>query len=155
MYSVSPLIRSILDGSSDSSKENVEAYNIVCDSLGIEPRPNNGTLRLPLKPVGLHSDTANDVGDEPTDSSSKTQASEAVNNTEVSKLPESAPSRIGEDTGSDDNKETDKEMNNFWAYIKSKMKAAQDWAKKVIASIKANHGDDENGSESFKQGDQA
>ena len=31
-------------------------YNIICDSLGIEPHPNNGTLRLPLQPVGLHSD---------------------------------------------------------------------------------------------------
>lgn len=36
--------------------ENVNVYNILCDSLGIEPRPNNGTLRLPLQPVGLHSD---------------------------------------------------------------------------------------------------
>lgn len=36
--------------------QNTEVYNIVCDSLGIEPRPNNGTLRLPLVPIGLHSD---------------------------------------------------------------------------------------------------
>lgn len=36
--------------------ENVNVYNILCDSLGVEPRPNNGTLRLPLQPVGLHSD---------------------------------------------------------------------------------------------------
>ncbi|KAF2436468.1 nucleotide pyrophosphatase family protein [Tothia fuscella] len=36
--------------------QNIELYNIVCDSLGIDPKPNNGTLRLPLKPVGLHSD---------------------------------------------------------------------------------------------------
>jgi predicted AlkP superfamily pyrophosphatase or phosphodiesterase len=35
--------------------ENTEVYNIICDSLNLEPRPNNGTLRLPLKPVGLHS----------------------------------------------------------------------------------------------------
>ncbi|KAF3481879.1 type I phosphodiesterase/nucleotide pyrophosphatase family protein [Arthroderma uncinatum] len=36
--------------------QNIEVYNIVCDSLRIKPHPNNGTLRLPLKPVGLHSD---------------------------------------------------------------------------------------------------
>jgi hypothetical protein len=30
-------------------------YNIICDSLSIDPKPNNGTLRLPLKTVGLHS----------------------------------------------------------------------------------------------------
>lgn len=39
----------------------------MCDSLGIEAKPNNGTLRLPLKPVGLHSDkptsTDNDLPD--------------------------------------------------------------------------------------------
>lgn len=36
--------------------ENIEVYNILCDSLGLTPAPNNGTLRLPLKPVGLHDD---------------------------------------------------------------------------------------------------
>lgn len=29
---------------------------MLCDSVGIAPAPNNGTLRLPLKPIGLHSD---------------------------------------------------------------------------------------------------
>lgn len=28
----------------------------MCDSIGIEPKPNNGTFRLPLKPIGLHSE---------------------------------------------------------------------------------------------------
>lgn len=27
---------------------------MLCDSLGIEPAPNNGTQRLPLKPIGMH-----------------------------------------------------------------------------------------------------
>jgi hypothetical protein len=35
-------------------KENTEVYNIVCDSLSLAPRPNNGTIRLPFKTVGLH-----------------------------------------------------------------------------------------------------
>jgi hypothetical protein len=42
-------------------------YNIVCDSLHIDPAPNNGTLRLPLKPIGLHSDTNAPVLDTPPD----------------------------------------------------------------------------------------
>lgn len=29
-------------------------YNILCDSVGLIPEPNNGTLRLPLRPVGTH-----------------------------------------------------------------------------------------------------
>jgi hypothetical protein len=37
--------------------ENIEVYNIVCDSLGIAPAPNNGTVRLPLTPVGTHSNS--------------------------------------------------------------------------------------------------
>lgn len=34
--------------------QNIELYNLLCDSVGITPMPNNGTLRLPLKPVGQH-----------------------------------------------------------------------------------------------------
>lgn len=46
----------------------------MCDSLGIEPKLNNGTLRLPLKPIGLHSDeplsSEQDHPDLPADTSS-------------------------------------------------------------------------------------
>ncbi|KAM4065334.1 type I phosphodiesterase / nucleotide pyrophosphatase [Hirsutella rhossiliensis] len=34
--------------------QNIEVYNILADSVGMEPKPNNGTLRLPLKPAGTH-----------------------------------------------------------------------------------------------------
>lgn len=50
--------------------ENIELYNIICDSIGLTPAPNNGTLRLPLKPVGLHNDdgdSANEVPSDPVD----------------------------------------------------------------------------------------
>ncbi|KAI0509652.1 alkaline-phosphatase-like protein [Xylaria bambusicola] len=36
--------------------QNINVYNILCDSIGMNPMPNNGTLRLPLKVVGLHND---------------------------------------------------------------------------------------------------
>lgn len=49
--------------------ENTEVYNIVCDSLGIEPKPNNGTLRLPLKPIGLHSEKPISTPDLPAETS--------------------------------------------------------------------------------------
>jgi hypothetical protein len=29
---------------------------LICESIGLEPLPNNGTLHLPLEVVGLHSD---------------------------------------------------------------------------------------------------
>lgn len=41
---------------SNSGIENTEVYNVLCDSVGIAPAPNNGTIRLPFKPIGLHSD---------------------------------------------------------------------------------------------------
>ncbi|KAI0467440.1 alkaline-phosphatase-like protein [Xylaria cf. heliscus] len=36
--------------------QNINVYNILCDSIGLKAMPNNGTLRLPLKVVGLHND---------------------------------------------------------------------------------------------------
>ncbi len=45
--------------------ENIEVYNLLCDSVGIAPAPNNGTLRLPLKPIGLHDDGSATNGLEP------------------------------------------------------------------------------------------
>lgn len=40
---------------------------MLCDSVGITPVPNNGTLRLPLKPVGLHNDSASNGLETPAD----------------------------------------------------------------------------------------
>ncbi|PNS18532.1 hypothetical protein CAC42_5071 [Sphaceloma murrayae] len=34
--------------------QNIEVYGLVCDSLGLERSPNNGTLRLPLTTDGMH-----------------------------------------------------------------------------------------------------
>ncbi|XXH02738.1 hypothetical protein Hte_009123 [Hypoxylon texense] len=39
--------------------QNINVYNILCDSVGMNSMPNNGTLHLPLRIVGLHDpDTA-------------------------------------------------------------------------------------------------
>ena len=43
--------------------QNTEVYNIICDSIGIQPKPNNGTLRLPFKTQGLHHDESGGSGD--------------------------------------------------------------------------------------------
>jgi hypothetical protein len=40
---------------------------MLCDSVGITPAPNNGTLRLPLKPIGLHDDSSTNALDTPPD----------------------------------------------------------------------------------------
>ena len=46
-----------------ASAENIQIYNIICDSINLKPAPNNGTLRLPLKPVGLHNDDADEAAE--------------------------------------------------------------------------------------------
>ncbi|KAM0802327.1 alkaline-phosphatase-like protein [Usnea florida] len=137
--------------------QNTEVYNIVCDSLGLEPKPNNGTLRLPLKPIGLHSDkpTSSDdsVPDFPAEASEPNPAASSVetsvsndkasaNDTkpvdsmETEGLTDTVSSEDGEQS-----EEAKEALNNFWALVKAKMKAAQQWAKEVIASLKANHSD--------------
>ncbi|KZZ94492.1 Type I phosphodiesterase / nucleotide pyrophosphatase family protein [Ascosphaera apis ARSEF 7405] len=34
--------------------QNIQVYNLIADSLEVDPHPNNGTLRLPLKVTGQH-----------------------------------------------------------------------------------------------------
>lgn len=41
-------------GSEVEPFQNTEVYNIVCDSLGLQPKRNNGTIRLPFTVSGLH-----------------------------------------------------------------------------------------------------
>ncbi|CAF9922533.1 MAG: hypothetical protein GOMPHAMPRED_002598 [Gomphillus americanus] len=49
--------------------QNIEVYNIIADSLGVEPASNNGTLRLPLKPIGIHDGNKDVTEDMPADGS--------------------------------------------------------------------------------------
>ena len=58
-------------------------YNMLCDSVAIKPQSNNGTLRLPLKPIGIHH--AEDIPKEPSDPPTHTIAatSEAVDATTI------------------------------------------------------------------------
>jgi len=160
---------------SDTVVENTEVYNIVCDSLGVEPKPNNGTLHLPLKPTGLHSDTPEEPTppDEPT-TPVKPASPEKPSLPAKHASPDDPtfpPKHTGPEVISDQQttagemaaeteeqkKEAKEELNKFWSYIKAKMKAAQEWANKVIASLKANHKgkEEQQQSESFDQGDQS
>ena len=54
--------------------ENTEVYNLICESIGIKALPNNGTLHLPLKSVGLHSD----FDDEPFDAMPEVKSNAAL-----------------------------------------------------------------------------
>lgn len=107
-------------------------YNIVCDSLGIEPKPNNGTLRLPLQPIGLHSGqpaTSDDIPEDlPSDASVAAGVSYA--NT-TNKAPLSEPP--GNDVKTAQN--SSQSDNSYWAFFMAKLEAAKAWADKMIAKL--------------------
>ncbi|KAI2619624.1 ectonucleotide pyrophosphatase/phosphodiesterase family member 3 [Hypoxylon sp. NC1633] len=65
--------------------QNINVYNILCDSIGMTAMPNNGTLHLPLKVVGLHD--PNTVLDEPADPVPTQAAEEDVATGAMSILP--------------------------------------------------------------------
>lgn len=144
----------------DLYEENTEVYNIICDSIGIEPKPNNGTLRLPLKPVGLHSDQPNSIDNAPVDFSPDKKPVSASGSAQVSSpsqessLADDAVPIAGSGKETEEQKETKAEMNKFWSYVKAKMAAAQEWAKQVLSSLKSNHEGAEKKGASFKQGDE-
>ncbi|KAK7985260.1 type I phosphodiesterase/nucleotide pyrophosphatase [Apiospora saccharicola] len=68
--------------------QNIEVYNMVCDSVGMEPKPNNGTLRLPLKPIGLHDaeHAIEELEDPETNTSSSTTVVSAATAVSVSSV---------------------------------------------------------------------
>lgn len=127
-------------------------YNLVCDSLNLPPKPNNGTLRLPLHPVGIH--TPENTPPEPQDpepsSSSTTSAAssgasvaapdpifsispvEASSAADPNEVP---PTIVGVDdpdagvdrpTVTDDSSKSEEEK-NFWNWLKGKVDDVKAW----------------------------
>ncbi|KAL6247883.1 hypothetical protein RBB50_005231 [Rhinocladiella similis] len=124
--------------------QNTEVYNIVCDSLGIEPHPNNGTLRLPLKPEGLHSDADAPVVDTPADpiDQGKDEADPEPedpqdNPQEHEEDPVKTPDTEHSDDPSDDGS-ADDAKSKWWKFLHDGLQKAKDWAKEFIESIRGN-----------------
>ncbi|MCJ1462921.1 hypothetical protein MMC07_001525 [Pseudocyphellaria aurata] len=117
--------------------QNTEVYNIVCDSLGIKPKPNNGTLRLPLVPIGLHSDQSPTDDDIPTDLLSDPASTVPA----TPEMTASATSRMSTPTGqseSDSNEKEVEESQSLWDYLKATLDAAKSWAVSVFVPITTN-----------------
>ena len=96
---------------------------MLCDSLEIEPRPNNGTIRLPLKPVGLHSDpdapSIEDANDLPSTSIPSTRTSTSKQQkptaTHTTVVIEPTPSSPVDDTADKNpSDEDEKEFSSFF-----------------------------------------
>ncbi|KAJ4524826.1 putative pyrophosphatase/phosphodiesterase [Exophiala dermatitidis] len=147
--------------------QNTEVYNIVCDSLGIAPHPNNGTLRLPLKPEGLHSDPGAPGLETPAD-----PENEDENETESQGLPvdnpnadkdaivadqeqdqdgngesESAATDNEADGDSDsDHSSGQEQKSTWWQFLHGQLQKAKEWAKEFVESIKGNKKGEDAGS---------
>lgn len=116
--------------------QNTEVYNVVCDSVGIEPRPNNGTIRLPFQPVGLHSDDGAPMLETPEDPA-RPDEPEAVSNDgadgkgagekwDEEPNPGLSP---GPPEGNGENKDGDETQNeslNWWDWLVEKWKEAKE-----------------------------
>lgn len=72
--------------------QNIEVYNLLCDSLGLTPKPNNGTLRLPLQPIGTHeSEDEPKIPEDPVASYSLTSTSSQAAKTKTIERPSVPP----------------------------------------------------------------
>ncbi|EON61896.1 hypothetical protein W97_01114 [Coniosporium apollinis CBS 100218] len=120
--------------------QNTEIYNIVCDSVGLTPKANNGTLRLPLKPVGLHSDEDAPVLDVPSDPP-ETTISDAVSPSSATfslappaiEASATEPVPIRPTVDHNDEKEptptnNQDEDRDWWQWVKDKFDGAKAWA---------------------------
>jgi predicted AlkP superfamily pyrophosphatase or phosphodiesterase len=149
--------------------QNIEVYNIICDSLGLKPHPNNGTLRLPLQTIGLHSDEDAPVLDTPLDpepaggeghSDVRPGHTERPGYDTLAGLEDPAtdqPTEHTEDehstdddvtggTGGTGGTETDpdeeKSTKGWWDFLHDQLEEAKEWAKGILEAIKGNkHGD--------------
>lgn len=129
--------------------QNIEVYNIVCDSLGVTPHPNNGTLRLPLQPIGLHSDkdapapeTPHDLrpGDENTQV--EPEDTERPDQSDPAELhdPASAPDENVKE--GDEEKQSggsvEENKSTWWEFVHKELGKAKEWAKELMAAMKNN-----------------
>ncbi|KAK1750233.1 alkaline-phosphatase-like protein [Echria macrotheca] len=131
--------------------QNIEVYNILCDSVGITPAPNNGTLRLPLKPVGLHSNPVENPIDPPTHTPSPS-ASDAPTSTKyiqvdpvpasstTSSTPSADPPKPTNTNGDDSGEKKGSAVSNFWNWFTGKV---DEWWGKVTGSPKGKTDDKE------------
>lgn len=112
--------------------QNIEVYNVVCDSLGIEPKPNNGTLRLPLKPIGVHSDLSaiDDIPEDlPSDDDMKHSHSTSNDTQGVDHT------TLTDKADTETNSATDEDSGSYWSFLKGKFEEAKAWADDVINKL--------------------
>ncbi|KAJ5618290.1 pyrophosphatase/phosphodiesterase [Penicillium herquei] len=117
--------------------QNIEVYNIICDSLGIDPLPNNGTLRLPLNPIGLHSDENTPPVEHPSDPPQPTPA--ATTPPQPTSPASEAPA---ESTTAADSDSQKGQGSSWWGKLGNKLDELKQWAGEFFSAEKDNHPQD-------------
>lgn len=119
--------------------QNIEVYNIICDSLGIEPHPNNGTIRLPFKTEGFHHDegapeleTPHDPPNEQTDPNQDSPISPAEDDSDNPTTDE-APEENQPAEGVGDHEED--AGKGWWDFMHDQFEKVKEWANGVIAKL--------------------
>ena len=141
--------------------QNTDVYNVVANSVGVVPAPNNGSLRLPLRPLGLHSDpgaprpeapddpvppppTATpDLPSEPDEAGGPGGGGDDdVDDEAVGKMLDSDLSEGG--AGPDDSDSPDKtQLRPWWQWLLDKWKEAEEKLSKLFGKVGSDDQDDE------------
>jgi len=125
--------------------QNIEVYNIICDSLHITPRPNNGTIRLPLTPVGLHSDEESPQAEVPADPPFEggTEVSSVDTDVPTVKIgvdvPDMEPTRpvVYDSNSQPPEKHPGEKASAAWlAYVTAKFESVEAWASSALSNPK-------------------
>ncbi|KAI1779140.1 ectonucleotide pyrophosphatase/phosphodiesterase family member 3 [Hypoxylon cercidicola] len=116
--------------------QNINVYNILCDSVGMNAMPNNGTLHLPLRVVGLHDpdtvfeEPADPVSSETTEENNATGMMSILPVATTSETPEPSstvgvdpaaePAHPSEDDDGGEGESDGSWWQNTWDWVKDK-----------------------------------
>lgn len=131
--------------------ENVNVYNLICDSIGISPLPNNGTLHLPFTTIGLHSDDdapSLDTPADPPQTAATMSPSPSPSTTSV--FPTSAVAPPSQETPTESPANPDDEENDdvddgtsslqsFYDGVKDTLSSIKDWFGQLFSAKEDNH----------------
>jgi predicted AlkP superfamily pyrophosphatase or phosphodiesterase len=133
--------------------QNIEVYNIICDSLGIKPHPNNGTLRLPLKTDGFHDDDDTPKLETPYDPPQEAPPADEINPGHMGKPNQEPPFLPGGDSqifkpvgpqkqpGAEADEQKDDAKPSWWQVVHDQIEKVKEWAKKIIEKLKGHNND--------------
>jgi hypothetical protein len=126
-------------------------YNLVCDSIGIKPLPNNGTLHLPFTTIGLHSDddapTLDTPADPPQTATTNPSPSPSTTNTSPTTAPATYPSQEApadspanpDEDGDNDADDEISSLQSFYDGVKDTLSSIKDWFGQLFSAKEDNH----------------